>query len=74
MFGKTRLIEGALSDVYGPMRVHKLTLVINKTGKVQNIHCAPCGPLHDVSNESANEFETETDVVETRENEYSKVI
>lgn len=72
ILSKSRTVEGTLTDVYGPGRVHRLTLVINKTGSVKNISCSPCGPLQDVD-DSTEHTET-SDVRETRETEYSKVI
>ena len=76
ILSRRQLIEGVVSDVYGSMRTHRLSLVLNRHGAVASISCVPCGLLHDVTNEGQavhDDDDEQTTLTETRENQYTKV-
>ena len=73
-------MHGVLTDVLGTKRVHRLTVVVNKKGDLQTIHCVPCGPLYlDGGGGGCGEDDTRTNVSgsvyngDFREDEYTRV-
>ena len=45
LYHKVREVRGTLTEVAGPRRVHRLSLVLDRQGRITTIHCVPCGPL-----------------------------